>query len=210
MDNFGQSVGSAGGAAGTVSPSGFDGEDSVFESPNQSPVEITNNTEQAITGEIISDKETSRKIMDIPGTAHDKLEGLANMEVDESTIESVEEEQEPDDTELKDEETLDEESEEDSEDTKEFSKTQESTIEQRIIIAQAEALKMLAKSMSEKVSDKEKEELLNKLKKILEELEKKEDKDKTSLVGAVLSVILIIISIGEKAFKTVEKETKSN
>ena len=148
-----------------------------------------------LTGENnIEEKSGDREIMDIPGTAHEKLVAFA-----EESDQEVEVEGNGIDAEAQgkiDEDTK-------TEDVKEENKL---TLENQVIKIQAETLKLLAQSINGELNKKELEELIKKLKKLLEELEESKGTKKETLISGVFAVLTVLLQIGDQGYKKLEKE----
>lgn len=186
---------------------GFEG-GTVFESP----VEGGDVFDQEVVFEEVETEgvftDDSRQIMDIQGTAHDKLVTLAGMDKEEDPEEAEITDQKPD---TRPEPRIF--------NNPEFVKTPEMSPEQQIMALQAEAIKILAQALREskgQVDQKELEELIKKLKKLLEEsqnTDKSKDKkeSKTGMVtGTTLSLLGLMLVLSEKAINEVEEEASKN
>jgi hypothetical protein len=161
------------------------------------------------------------EIMEIPGSSHDKLTALSQMEEnsDEANDESGSENPNTEEPEIK-EEAKGEKTEGKSninEKGKSVSEKQiepEESIEQKIMLLQAEALSLLAKSIDGKIDSKQNQELIKKLKELLEKLGKEDEEKKGSkkenLLFAVLGIIEVVVKITEKGLGEIEKEVKEN
>jgi hypothetical protein len=158
----------------------------------------------------------AEEVMDIPGSSHDKLTVLSQMyevleeEMDESVNVSPEAEDSVNEitTEVDSEKEISETSNNASEEQIE----EEEPIEQKVMFLQSEAIKLLANTLEGNYKTRESEELLKKVRELLNQLDKKEiEKSKKEyLAGAVLGVALIVVKIAEKGFGFVEEEVRSN
>lgn len=142
------------------------------------------------------------RIMNIPGTAHDKLSGLAHLSDEETERESVNiQETQKDTNSEQNENKFLEKSEKLELDENELS------FEEQIIKLQAETMKVMAESMHSS-NNKEAEDLMKKLKKLLEQIEKDNGINKESLMTGVLAVMMLVMNIIEGSYKKLESEVK--
>lgn len=185
---------------------GFEGE-TVFESPVQTEAVF----DQVVVSEEFAGEtpaDDSRQIMDIPGTAHDKLAAMVEMDEEpEDEASAVSSEVSTENNETR------------SSSRQEIAVQPELSPEQQIMMLQAEAIKLLAKALSEgknNVDKQELEELIRKLKKLLEEgqsADKGKDKkeSKTGMViSTTLSLLGLMFALSEKAINEVEEEASKN
>lgn len=149
------------------------------------------------------EKTPDRQLMDIPGTAHEKLESLAQMNVDLS-----EKKQLHSNNNDQVERNI----------SREINTEPETSITMHIMMVQAEAIKMIAKAMEDEkqLKKEELEELIKKLKKLLEESQaagggenKKEDKNGV-ILNTTLSLIGLMFSLSEKTANQLEEEASKN
>jgi hypothetical protein len=63
--------------------------------------------------------------------------------------------------------------------------------------------------MNENADNKEKEELLKKMKELLEKLGKSDNENKASLIEVVLGVMILLLNVAEKGTKQIGNEIKS-
>ena len=194
----------SGGMAGSMSApdQGFEG-GTVFESPVQGKDAFA---QEADVAEDFTPDE-SRQIMDIKGTAHDKLEVLAEMDED------------PEDSILENsQETNRENNEPRSNSRQETAVQPEFSPEQQVMALQAEAIKILAEALREGnggVDKQELEELIKKLKKLLETSQNADNKDKKEskngmVVNTTLSLLGLMFVLSEKAINEAEEEASKN
>ena len=145
-----------------------------------------------------NEQESEWDVMKIPGTAHEKLEGLAGMSDEEFEDQAAAEENINSDKDQAGNEGFEAEVE------------NELTFEQEIINIQAETMKLMAEAMNSKVNKKELEELLKKLKELAKQAE--DDKDnsgrKANLLTGMFSAVLILLEASEKGYKMLENEVK--
>jgi hypothetical protein len=175
-------------------------------------------------GEATADANTNNtdfteELVNAPGTPHDKLSALAQMEEESDTDpEIVDGEIVPDNIPKRESLSNEEKAEDELTDSDEKlgnsnpEMNREELIEQQVILLQAEAIKMLANALEGKSRVDENEELLKKIRELLEKLNKYdlEKSKKELLIGAVLGVALLSVKIAEKGFGMVEEEAKTN
>lgn len=136
-------------------------------------------------------------LMDIPGTAHEKLSELSEMSDEEiERTEQVEESKES----KREQKNIPEISTEPEKD--------ELSFEEKVIMLQAETMKLMAEGMNSRVNKKELEELMRKLQELIEETEKEKDGKKATLLTGLFGAVLILIQAGEKSYEMVEDEVK--
>jgi len=154
-----------------------------------------------------NDKESEWDVMDIPGTAHEKLETLAQANDEDIYLLEKGEESEPK-LSAEDKEGVEDQA-KDAENIE--NKENQPSFEQQVIKLQAEAIKLMAEGMNSKVKEKDLEELLKKLKKLLNELEKGKDvkgSKKTTLLSGVFTAITLLLEMGEEGYRKLEHEVK--
>ena len=146
----------------------------------------------------MSENEIKWDVMDISGTAHEKLESLAEM-----SDEEFEGKEATTGKNIKSEKN-------NSNELITTPEKEELSFEQQIIKLQAETMKLMAQAMNSKVDKKELEELLKKLEELTEEADSDKEKSgkKANLLTGVFSAVLILLEASEKGYKMVENEVK--
>jgi hypothetical protein len=87
--------------------------------------------------------------------------------------------------------------------------SKEPTIEQKVMLLQAEALKLLARGSREK-NEKDMAELLKKLKELIESIGKNGESVSSSVLGVVLGMFMVMGKAGEAGTSYLDEEVKRN
>ena len=143
-----------------------------------------------------ADEKQDWDIMKIPGATHEKLSGLAEMSDEDinqleqnEVVELYSEAEENTDKSVKERSA-----------EKLENKEYQPSFEEQIIKLQAEAIKLMAEGMNSKVKEKDLEELMRKLRKLLEEIgqEKEKGSNKTNLLLGVFAAVTLLLKMGRE------------
>lgn len=198
MDGFESSTVSVGSVSSQPQASGF--EAGMTDGGEVSQVEVF---DQEAVGVGNSDpKDPVEEIMKIPGTSHDKLGAISEMDEAENSIiaegldsaEPIIASEEP--IEVDEEPRLEEE--------------KPDPITDKVMLLQAEAIKLLSNNIEGKLDKQGKHELVEKIRDVLGELDKKEHNNKEFLLSIIIGVIRIMFDMTEDGIETVEKQSKVN
>ena len=177
----------------------------IYESGGQFDEQFANQGQIGNEINTSDENEYVEEIVESPGDSHDKLKALA-----ESGEEIKNDHEQAMGINSKD-QTPESEDDKSKESQLETHTPELVAMMQKIMLLQAEAMKIIANSKEGQIDKKELKELMKKLQKVLKELgDENSGENKELLIGSMFGVMKLVLSVAEKGYDEIQEGAKSN